>query len=72
MRLRAGVRALTDPEVRAVFLARGGYGVQRILKELGTLPENLPPKPVVGFSDNTALRGGVVRDEIRMRCLERA
>jgi muramoyltetrapeptide carboxypeptidase len=46
--------ALVDPAVSAVFLARGGYGTQRILPDLA-LPPGLPPKPVVGFSDNTAL-----------------
>lgn len=46
--------ALLDPDVRAVFLARGGYGGQRLLGSLGVL-EFAPPKPVVGFSDNSAL-----------------
>ncbi len=46
--------ALRDPAVRAVFCVRGGYGSQRIL---GALPPDpgAAPKPVVGFSDNTAL-----------------
>jgi muramoyltetrapeptide carboxypeptidase len=48
------VATLADPEVKAVFLARGGYGSQRILAALEA--EALPrSKPVVGFSDNTAL-----------------
>lgn len=46
--------ALADPTVAAIFLARGGYGGQRILSSL-QLPSDAPPKPVVGFSDNTAL-----------------
>jgi muramoyltetrapeptide carboxypeptidase len=46
--------ALLDPQIRAVFLARGGYGVQRLLDGLD-LPRDLAPKAVVGFSDNTAL-----------------
>jgi muramoyltetrapeptide carboxypeptidase len=46
--------ALQEPEVRAVFLARGGYGTQRLLGALGA--EQLgAPRAVVGFSDNTAL-----------------
>ncbi len=45
--------ALAHPEVRAVFLARGGFGTQRLLaRGLGT-PGS--PRAVVGFSDNTAL-----------------
>jgi muramoyltetrapeptide carboxypeptidase len=52
--------ALTDPTTRAVFCARGGYGVTRLLAQLTSqLPdgERLPPKPLVGFSDITALHG---------------
>jgi len=44
-------RALSDPACRAVFCARGGYGLLRILDRLGALGD----KPVVGFSDVTAL-----------------
>ncbi len=45
--------ALTDPQVKAVFCARGGYGTLRLLQGLeGVAPL---PKPVVGFSDITAL-----------------
>ena len=52
---RAELRwALSDPELRAVFAARGGYGSQRILG--AAAPEGLgEPRAVVGFSDNTAL-----------------
>ncbi|MEW6486511.1 MAG: LD-carboxypeptidase [Thermodesulfobacteriota bacterium] len=47
-------QALGDPEVRGVFLARGGFGTQRLLASLG--PADLgEPRAVVGFSDNTAL-----------------
>lgn len=46
--------ALDDPCISAVILARGGYGVQRIAPHL-TKPARL--KPLVGFSDNTALHG---------------
>jgi muramoyltetrapeptide carboxypeptidase len=53
-RARELVDALKDPEVKAVFLARGGYGTQRIVDELQ--PEALSqPRAVVGFSDNTVL-----------------
>jgi muramoyltetrapeptide carboxypeptidase len=46
--------ALTDPAVKAVFCARGGYGAMRLLGELRALRE-FAPKPLVGFSDVTAL-----------------
>ncbi|TAL18840.1 LD-carboxypeptidase [bacterium] len=50
--------ALSDPEIKAVFLARGGYGTQRIIPSLD-LPADAIPKPVAGFSDNTALLGAL-------------
>ena len=53
-RLQELSAALTDPAVRAVFCARGGYGAMRLLGELRALRE-FPPKPLVGFSDITAL-----------------
>jgi muramoyltetrapeptide carboxypeptidase len=47
--------ALADPEARAVFIARGGYGLMRLLPlvDLESLRRN--PRPIVGFSDATAL-----------------
>src|SRR5215469_499828 len=45
--------ALLDPAVKAVFCARGGYGATRLLGRLDA--ERAPPKPLVGFSDITAL-----------------
>lgn len=45
--------ALADPVAKAVFAARGGYGTLRLLPSLKLL--GLAPKPVVGFSDLTAL-----------------
>ena len=48
-------RALRDPDVRAVFVARGGYGLTRILPLLDAAALRHDPKPIVGFSDATAL-----------------
>ena len=55
-RAEAFTRAWCDPAVRAVFCARGGYGVQRIVDLLDwqRLGE-AGPKILVGFSDITAL-----------------
>jgi muramoyltetrapeptide carboxypeptidase len=53
-RLHELTAALTDPAVKAVFCARGGYGAMRLLGELRALG-NFPAKPLVGFSDITAL-----------------
>ena len=49
-------RAWCDPGVRAVFCARGGYGAQRMVDLLDwRAVAAAPPKPLVGFSDVTAL-----------------
>jgi muramoyltetrapeptide carboxypeptidase len=54
---RAGelMRAFADPEVRAVWAARGGYGAMRLFDLLD--PETLRrhPKVFIGYSDMTAL-----------------
>src|SRR5262245_57145186 len=46
---------LADPDVRAIILARGGYGIMRILPRLDPALLRRDPKPIVGFSDATAL-----------------
>lgn len=45
--------ALTAPDLDAVWLARGGYGITRLLPLLPG--EEVAPRPVLGFSDATAL-----------------
>ena len=48
--------ALTDPSIEAVFVARGGYGVGRILDLIDWHAVNAARvRPVVGMSDITAL-----------------
>ena len=61
-RLAELLKALTDPDVRAVFCSRGGYGSQRVAPYL-EIPAGTRPKPVVGFSDNTALLNYLGRAE---------
>src|SRR5579883_3440893 len=46
-------RALADTGSRAVFCARGGYGMMRLLAGLDAIAP--VAKPVIGFSDITAL-----------------
>ncbi|UCG14552.1 MAG: LD-carboxypeptidase [Deltaproteobacteria bacterium] len=59
-------KSIQDPEIKALFCLRGGYGSLRILSSLSYEQLRLTPKPVVGFSDLTALllachgRAGVV------------
>lgn len=45
--------ALTSPEFAAVWIARGGYGLTRIIEQLPW--DSLQAKPIIGFSDVTAL-----------------
>lgn len=53
--------AVSDPQVKAIFCSRGGYGLARIIDKIdfATLSEN--PKWVVGFSDITALHNALSR-----------
>lgn len=46
---------LDDPEIRAIFCARGGYGTTRIIDGLDFTPFAQAPKWVAGFSDITTL-----------------
>jgi muramoyltetrapeptide carboxypeptidase len=46
---------LADRDVRGIICARGGYGVTRILDRLDPAPLRADPRPIVGFSDVTAL-----------------
>jgi muramoyltetrapeptide carboxypeptidase len=55
-------RYLRDPDVRAIIPARGGYGVMRILDRLDADALRRDPKPIVGFSDVTALAAWCARD----------
>lgn len=57
--------ALLDPAARAVIMARGGYGLGRILPFLDPEWLRSRPIPLVGFSDGTTLlayaaRAGVI------------
>ncbi len=47
--------ALDNPEISAIWCARGGYGTARILDKLDYTKFNQNPKWVIGYSDITAL-----------------
>jgi len=51
-------RAMVDPEIDAIYCARGGYGTMRILDRLPWESFAKEPKWIVGFSDVTALHIG--------------
>lgn len=57
--------ALADPDVRAVIAARGGYGILRLLPRLDPAVLRADPKPIVGFSDVTALLAWAARAGVR-------
>ncbi len=47
--------ALDDPRYRAVVCLRGGYGMARLLPDLDLASLARDPKPILGYSDITAL-----------------
>lgn len=53
--------ALRDPAIDAVWCLRGGYGVTRILDGVDFEALVRRPRPVIGYSDITALLAGVTR-----------
>lgn len=54
-RLAELLGALAEPDTRAIWLARGGYGATRLLKRLDLAAIAASDKWLVGFSDCTAL-----------------
>jgi muramoyltetrapeptide carboxypeptidase len=53
------VWALTAPEIDAVWFARGGYGCAQVLASIPW--KHVLPRPVIGFSDATALQWAMAR-----------
>lgn len=51
--------ALNDPEVRAIWCARGGYGTVHLLEHLDLSVLKKDPKWIVGFSDITVLHNAL-------------
>jgi muramoyltetrapeptide carboxypeptidase len=51
--------ALADPAIDAVWCIRGGYGTLRLLDRLDFDAASRRPKPIIGFSDITALLNAV-------------
>ncbi len=51
--------ALNDPEIKAVFAARGGYGTVRIIDKIDFTAFAKHPKWVIGFSDITVLHSHI-------------
>ena len=55
------MQAFLDPEVQAIFPGAGGYGTMRILDRLDYPAIRVHPKPLIGFSDITALHLAIQR-----------
>jgi muramoyltetrapeptide carboxypeptidase len=53
-------RMIADPRVKAIFCARGGYGSQRVVPLLDWSNLARTPKPIIGYSDATALLNAAV------------
>jgi muramoyltetrapeptide carboxypeptidase len=59
----ADINALfADPEVRAIFALRGGYGSCRLLTLLDYAVIRANPKPLVGYSDITAMHLAILKE----------
>lgn len=56
------MQAFADPEVAAIFPARGGTGITRLLDLLDYTLIRRHPKIVTGFSDITALHAALFRE----------
>jgi len=52
---------LDDPELGAIFCARGGYGLSRIIDRLNFKRFRKHPKWIIGFSDITVLHAHINR-----------
>jgi muramoyltetrapeptide carboxypeptidase len=53
--------AIHDPQVRAIFPVRGGYGLMRILEKVDYPAIRNDPKIITGYSDLTALHLAIAR-----------
>jgi len=53
---------LDDEEVKAVFCARGGYGISRIIDRIDFSRFKKKPKWIIGFSDVTVLHSHIYRN----------
>ena len=59
---------MCDPQIKAVFCARGGYGCSRLLSHLEHYSSAFGPKWLIGYSDVTALASFMV-NRMRYQCI---
>jgi len=51
--------ALRDDTIEAIWCVRGGYGAMRLLRDIDYAALESNPRPVIGFSDITALHAAI-------------
>ena len=51
--------AIIDDSIDAVWCVRGGYGAMRILDQIDYAAMRRRPKPIIGYSDVTALHAAM-------------
>ncbi|HMA20920.1 MAG TPA: LD-carboxypeptidase [Gemmatimonadaceae bacterium] len=52
-------KALRDETIDAVWCVRGGYGAMRLLRDIDFAALRANPRPLIGFSDITALHAAI-------------
>ncbi len=67
-RLQDLQQMLDDKEIKAIFCARGGYGLSRIIDRLSFKKFKAHPKWIVGFSDITVLHYHLLA-KLRIACM---
>jgi muramoyltetrapeptide carboxypeptidase len=67
-RLNDFVTMMRNPEIKAIFCARGGYGCSRLLPEIERHSSEYLPKWLVGYSDVTALASFMV-NRMHVQCI---
>jgi muramoyltetrapeptide carboxypeptidase len=59
--------SMTDPELDAIWFARGGFGAMHLLEDLIEFtrdPAAVPGRPLLGFSDATAFLAALYREHL--------
>ncbi|MBN1654772.1 MAG: KamA family radical SAM protein [Deltaproteobacteria bacterium] len=64
-RIQELLKALENEEIKAIVTARGGYGATRLLPLIDPSIIKKHPKPLIGFSDITALHASWARARVR-------
>ncbi len=62
LRARDFNRALNDDSIDAIWCVRGGYGAARLIPHIDWDALRSHPRPVIGFSDITALHAAIWRE----------